>query len=235
MDPACRLGAGDTSLPHQRCLSRPTYERHSFAFVLRLLDYNVHIGPIFSKKGNGRFGTESVAFSTDGIPTLSPPAGAAKIGPYTAARLYGCDPVRVPTNFAPQAAKRIVPKQTAATIMASHRRPYSALALNPYVTVERYCILARKPSVDPSPSTLTPTDLARCGCQQPARAAECVPGIGPAFCESCRTGLVGEQSLTHGLRPGFESAFKHTMWFLRIRYIPERLTVKNTDMLSEMD
>ena len=34
--------------------------------------------------------------------------------------------------------------------------------------------------------------------------------------------LVGEQSLTYALHPGFESAFNHTVLFSRIPYIPEK-------------
>ena len=65
-----------------------------------------------------------------------------------------------------------------------------------------------------------------------AQSFECALGNGPVFGER-RTGLVGEHSLTCRVGPGFESAFNHTVWFLP--YIQEKVTLKNTNMLSEMD
>ena len=50
MDPACRLGAGDTSLPHQRCLSPPLTSGIVLS-VLSVINFGAHrtVGN-FSKK-----------------------------------------------------------------------------------------------------------------------------------------------------------------------------------------
>ena len=55
VNPERRLGVGDMSLPHQRSLPRPTYERHRFARTTTLLNYNMHIGPIFFEQVGAGF------------------------------------------------------------------------------------------------------------------------------------------------------------------------------------
>ena len=71
MDPACCLGVGDTSLPHQGYLPPTTYKRHCFAVVLMLLGYDMHNKPNFTKKGK----QNKPSRTTDRIPTLSPGLG----------------------------------------------------------------------------------------------------------------------------------------------------------------
>ena len=115
-----------------------------------------------------------------------------------------------------------------ATIMASRGRPSSALATDPYITVNSHCILARNPPVD-SPLTLSP-NIPNILSPTPARNAA---DVGLSRLYTVRSAVLlprwwhsdsRKESRSYGLRPGFDSCFNIEVRFLTLINSPKIIT-----------